>query len=1057
MLRPMQQKAASPIPDEDEATFQKLVALGLSRREFLSATAAASLLVLLDACTMGQASRAASSATIPPGSTAYEQALKLLHEAVLASPDHLVQRAADVVAAKDATKIVEFVRDRIAVVPIIENAGDPAMSRRWGTAATLRGGLGTLRDRADLLADMLNQAGFKAEVQVADRPATITAATLYKAKPAPSFKPDQGRVDLAAKLLRQAGAPAPAAEGTFNPGPDQAAAILSALPASVQTAHTRQDLLPPTLPVVVFDEGGKQRYAFAIGDLGISDNAPPRLGPRGEDDFGNVILTVSAMCNPALGSSTPRGQLVDLVHAAWPADQVFGHQVLVTFPPIQGPQAILDSGLAALPLRVPMLRLQNPSLTPDQLAKSVATGPLVTVHGDVLGTPAATTDPQGPYGTFHTLSAADRAAAIGRVQAMHASASGSSFPDVSVEFGATDASGAAVDGLDAPAFTLTENGNAVKSFALYSNAQAQPRPRVLVVYEGLPDPTPFKSDSEKQAFASSLAAAIAAQAAKTPFDVQVVRPGNEPTADGWVAPDAGKLAASFAGVEDSDDPWRSFGGAALDQRISAVVAVGDADVADSNSPHTLYYQHRLVTSGVPVYFMPVGNVKTANLQLIIALSGGTQLDIGDPATPGRVAGLIGTVASKWVGGGYRLRYTAPASGPAQRTVTVGLAGRAQPVASATYQVPPQPVPPPSFSGLYVTIQFGALTVQRRIAGVLLGSDPIEAISQDPGAEAETRATLDGITTIAFEPGTPTPAVLQDDVISSYLSVAPQFRIWGKATNDQLLKAVPNGIVRTPVLLPLLLGPSKVDPACVPGMRIAIVQERPVSATAAEMHVDLAVGLNELVPVSTDGRAVFKAAVATSVAECANEAGAVPDTAYARLAGVPVKGIAQDDFAGLNSWLGTVPAEKLLQWKELIRVYDGYHLVVPAGGAADAMWVVDRNTGVAKAVLLDSTGGGILRAECNPSPEDDMALLLADLSIMCSTPMAAGLAYYCVGINTAAAAMCVVQIFDKSADIGTPFGFIAGVAGLRGAIPPVAGFYIGVVLLLITVGSMGCFD
>jgi hypothetical protein len=146
----------------------------------------------------------------------------------------------------------------------------------------------------------------------------------------------------------------------------------------------------------------------------------------------------------------------------------------------------------------------------------------------------------------------------------------------------------------------------------------------------------------------------------------------------------------------------------------------------------------------------------------------------------------------------------------------------------------------------------------------------------------------------------------------------------------------------------------------------------------------------------------------------------------------------------------------LRWRELTRLYDDHHLVVPAGGAADAMWVVDPRTGVAKAVLLDSTGGGALREECNPSPEDDMALLLATLSILCSTPMAAGLSYYCVGINVSAAGMCVVQIFDKSADIGTPFGFIATVAGLRGAIPSFAGFYVGVVLLLITVGSMDCF-
>ncbi len=74
---------------------------GMSRREFLVATGAASLLLYLDACTFGQPSGATGSVTLPPGSSPYEQALKLLHQAVLASPDHLVQRAADMVSAKE--------------------------------------------------------------------------------------------------------------------------------------------------------------------------------------------------------------------------------------------------------------------------------------------------------------------------------------------------------------------------------------------------------------------------------------------------------------------------------------------------------------------------------------------------------------------------------------------------------------------------------------------------------------------------------------------------------------------------------------------------------------------------------------------------------------------------------------------------------------------------------------------------------------------------------------------------------------------------------------------
>jgi hypothetical protein len=1032
---------------------------GLSRREFLVATGAASLLLYLDACTFGQSS-AATSIPLPPGSSPYEQALKLLHQAVLASPDHLVQRAAEVVATKDATKIVDFVRDRIAVAPAQFEGRDPTQNRRWGSAATMRAGLGTLRERADVLADLLTQAGFKADIYMADRPAGITVESLYRVRTAHAFAPDKSRIDLAARVLRQAGLPAPPAQQPFNGGPDPSASILSALPAPAQVARVRADLLPQKVPVVVFKDGGKTRYAFATGDIGVVDSPPANLNPRqGEDDLLNVIVTVSAVCSPGIGSVTPRQQMIDLVTASWPADQVFGHHVLLTFVPLQGPKAILDSGLANLPLRVPVLHLQNDTVALDQRPKLAVAGSLITVHGDVLGPAAATASPNGDmagaFGTMKVLSDTDRKAAVDRAKSIRGTASATSFPDVYLEFAVDDASGAAIDGLDAPSFSVKEGGKAVDSFVLYSNANAQPRPRVLIIYEGLPGPNPFKTEADQQAFAASLAGAIVSQAARTPFDVQVIRPGHEPDPGQWAAPDKASLVAAFQGISDADDPWRSIGGTALDQRISAVIEVGDADVADPNSPHTLYYQRRVVEGRVPVFFMPVGGVKTANVQEIVSLSGGAQFDIGDPATPGKVASLAGAAAGKWIGGGYRIRYPAPVDGPAQRTVTLGLAGHDQPVATMTYQVPAQPIPPPSFAGLYVTVQFGDLYAQRRIAGAMLKSDPFEGISVNPNAVAETRAALDGVTTIAVEPGTPTPAALLDDLISSYLSAAPLVPIWNTATNDQLLKALPNGLKRTPVLLPSLLRQTKTDAACVPGMRLAIFQERAPTAGAVEVHCDLAIGLNEIIPLAGDRHAAFKAAVVTSVAQCAAEAATLSDSAYKRLEGVPLTAVASGDYAGLNTWMKTVPAEKLAAWIEIARVYDGYHLLLPAGGGVDALWVVDPRTGVAKAAMLDSTGGGFLMAECKLDGFAQEALTIAFLALFCSSGGEFFFPLWCVGINVVATLYCVIALFNGHADVGTPFGAIQPWVGLGRAGLEAVDISVGVMLILITLSDAGC--
>lgn len=218
----------------------------------------------------------------------------------------------------------------------------------------------------------------------------------------------------------------------------------------------------------------------------------------------------------------------------------------------------------------------------------------------------------------------------------------------------------------------------------------------------------------------------------------------------------------------------------------------------------------------------------------MSISGGARLDAADPSTPAKLAALVAPLASAWMSGSYRIRYQAHSAGPSQRTVTVGLAGQDQPLGTATCGVPAKPVPPPSFAGLYVTIAFGPLSATRRLAGLDIrpGGAPLGALD-DPAAVVETRAALDGVTTIAIEPGTPTGAAMLDDVLSSMLSIAPLVPIWKTASNDDILAAVKGGMRRTPFLLPALLRPTAVDQASAPGLRVAIFQERALTSDILE--------------------------------------------------------------------------------------------------------------------------------------------------------------------------------------------------------------------------------
>ena len=1029
---------------------------GWTRREFLGAVNAAALLVLLESCVPGSTSKAAATGT---ASNLIRQALTTLRAALRASPDHLAYRAQSIAAAKDSTKIVEFVRDSLAVIPPWGGSDDPG-AVRWGPAAALRGGQGTLRERADILADLLTRAGFKATVMAANRPQSIDVRAMY-AQRALKFAPDAGKVDSARSLLRAAGLPAASAQQPFIPGGGPASAILAALPASLQQARVRSDLLPDAVPVVQFSEAGKTRYAFALGDLGISDSAPAGLHNVGSSEDAPVVnITVSALSEPAIGSTTQGGRLIDLVSGSWRADKVVGRQVILTFSPTQGPQAVLDSGLSALPVRVPFLRVQTDSTAaPDP--SLIASGSMVTVQGDVLG-PAVGPSPSpgasvpGPYGPYLTLSDADRKAAEARVAGIKVAVNAAAFPEVELLMDVSDASGASVDGLDARSFAVSDAGTQVGAIAVYSNSRKVQRPRVLVIYDNFSGWWP--SDAAKAQFDSALASALATQAAATSFDVQAVNLGADPSADGWVAPDASKLTAFFAAAhEAADDPWGTCGGAALDQAVSAIVCVSDFNNGDGSASRLPTLQHRLTAAGVPVLAIPVGQsggqYDAATLGAIVKLTGG-QTFTADAAGVKAAAAAAAVAMKGWVGTAYRLRYTAPSSSPQQRTVSVGITGRSGPRGQATYQVPAQPVPPPSFAGLYVTIGVAGLQSVRRIAGVEISDrgGPL-SVTGDAAAIAQTRAAMDGITTIAFEPGSPTSAAILDDVVSSLLSVAPVADVPASPASTDYLKAVQNGFRRVPLPLASLLRRTAVDAQSAAGLKVVILQERPVSSTVTEQHADLAIGVNPIVPLTADPAAAFRSAVATSLAACAAEAASYPVSAYANLAGMAIKAIAASDYGAREAWLATLTSDQQAAWRAALIAYDGFHRLVPVDPKAAAMWVVDPNSGAAKAVLLDGTGGAMIRAACSADAFDQLAMAIAFLSVMCSFGGAALFPFYCVGIQVAAVGMTVAAYFKiagkRHDDIGTPFSLALGLAGLAGQDFLGLEGPIGIILMLIT--------
>ena len=1071
---------------------------GITRRSFLAAVNALALVAVLEACTgkhhpaaastsaTGSASTSATSfPSSPAASAATADFLAVLRQAVQASPDFLQQAAAKAVATKDVATISAFVRDRISVIPSWRQGDDPVYSKRWGARATLRGAAGSLRDRADLLAELLTAAGFTATVMSADLPSAIDLPTLYQVRAA-DFEPDETLYAKAVALL-PAGTVLPTSSPALSsatpvesPAEAAAKALAAAIPTSLRSATIRKDLLPTSVPVVVVGTApsgsspgasAAQQYLFALGDLTPTTTAPSGLSNAGESPSPQVSVTVSAMTNPAPGSTTPHGQLVELVSGTWLAEEVFGRQVMLSFVPPSGAVGFLNDP-ANQSVRIPMLRVQSelaayaappiaassPPASTTSFASTatdspidtpqVFNGPLITLQGDVLSQPSGSSDdataPVGAYGPMTALSASQLKSAIASATSMQATARATTFPEVELDVAVLDSAGNSVDGLDAAAFSITDNGTTPASIALMSNTASDNKPRILVIYDttGSVAET-WPSPAAKAAFEQSLATTLVAAAEQTPFDVQVLglNTASSPDPTKWAAPDQAGLLAAFAkaGGEYSV-VWGAVSGGGVDQGVVAILMVSDFQSNGELPTDIAAAQRRIGAAHIPVVCLTIGKPDITAVSTLISLSGGTQLDPLAPTTSSALAAFIKPLVAARTLHTYRMRYTASTGGSTTHMVTVSLTGRTTPVANAMYTASATPATPWSFAGLYVRIGVAEYdSGVRHLAGVnLAGNAAVEALDGS-AAMAETRAAIRGLTTIAFEPGSTTAAAIIDDLIACAQSVQPVLALPKTATAQNIVDAASKqGVRRVPAVLASLLLPAgpEATPTAVTTMRVAILQERGNAAGGVDIRLDLPPLLNTVEPVTTDPVAAFATALTLSSNAASAEATSFDASAFSSLTGRSLTFLPASTRGPWDTFIDALPAAQQPSWQAVLNTtyYTAtQHALVPSGGTTAAFWVIDAATGAATAVLLDGSGGAFTAdggTDCGPRDATPGEVILDTLNVLLALALAgciASGALWCMGQTAKAifaGASIVLAIVGAAANGGSITGVVA---------------------------------
>ena len=968
------------------------------------------------------------------GVNASKNDLEQMLAAVRQSPDHLTSRAAAAVSTKDAQKITRFVRDAIAVLPPPDPRAVPEIYSLWGSRGTLRGGAGVLRDRADLLAKLLGDAGFQTKVVAMTRPASLDEATLYAAKPA-AFSPDSAA--LRAIYTRQHIIPTTSSD---DPATDSAVAALaqqitSALPSGSAAATRDVAPLPDTIPIVEYVAGGMTAWAVALGDSDVVTERPPGVGAALDDAVSpKVTVSVAVALKAPIGAATDPTALTTVVEASYAAKDLVGRQLLLGCPPPGDPKTLLGQDFSASPTRIPTLRLMSPDDLPADAVGAVSGKPLLMSGAvlDVSDGPSPTVT--GPFGPLTALDASAHADAVARASALDGSVSASAFPVIELDLSLRDASNLPVNGLGASDFAVTEEGQSQAISVVLNGAPAAIR--VLVIYDTSGSianswPTP----ADRAAFEAKVANAIAGAAADKPFEVQVVGIGATPTTAGWRTPDATTLASDLASIgAATSDVWYSLGQMLPASGASVALMLSD-DASSLEDPTRIdEWKRNVGADAIPIGVVPLGTVDDAATQFIVDSSGGARLDPTSATFAADLTAFLKTHAGSAAVTNYRVRYRTTETGPATRHVAVKLATRPEIAAALTYTVPAAAdrTMPSGIAGLYVTVTVGSVQSVRKIAGADVSSRGAVILPLAANAVDETTTALACMHTVMFEPTRPTMAHLYDDALSALITQA-EFVPQANKGADAFVAALPK-MKAFPIVAPLLFeAPAAAsDPPLATGLRVAVLGSRFDGKELVQL-VDVVPEFN--VWTSTgDAATRFNRALARSLYISAREAQFCEQSAFADLQGTTWAVLAPGAGAPA-SWTDDIRA----RFRAVLDQYSSWICLVPADGATPALWVVDPATGSATAVSLDGRGGG---SDPGCKPDSDLVQMinaaLIYLSVVCTigspeevTPWA-----QCISANVFGIGVLAYGSFTSPAGFNFNFGVglvgaIAGFAKLKG--------------------------
>ena len=1034
-----------------EATEAAGRTLEMDRRRFLALLGSLAAAGTLAGCadpvpSPSLVSTAAPATPVPSqGPVGRYEVLRRLQAVIRQSPDHLGTLAATAVASKDPAVIVRFVQEHVAVLSATSRGADPTTEVRWGHRGALRAGAGTLRERADLIADLLGQAGIEGRVVKIPRPSSFPASV-----PAvPTFAPDPAAIAALWDPIDPTHPPIDgAADDVALKADETTERLLAALPSELRTARLVSSGLPESVPAVEFQHDGGTRWAVALGGEPLLTSKPDGLVWASDGVVPRVSVSVSVAFNPPAGATLDRTVLHEVLRGEWTADQVAGRQLVLGFASPGSAADAVGQDPRTSPIRQPVLRLVASEPLGDTLA-GVSGLHLSTAGGLVESSPDDPTHVIGPLGPLHLPSVTGTGGPT--VASLSGTVAAAAFPEVELRLQARRSDGTSVDGLTATDFRVTEGGAAQAVTVIANTAPAATR--ILVVYDTSGSVTDFwKSTARRATFEAALAKALGDAAAAHPFLAQVIGVGDSAREDGWTTPDPTLLGAAFAAARSNSDVWLTLGRSVPASGAAVALLISD-NVATDIPAEIPRFRRALRASGIPIGCLPVGGVDEAATNLILADGGGPRFDPTSPDLASKLGAFVSDRVTIAATTNYRLRYRAPDTGSASRAVRIAIAKSQAADLELTYAVPAESdrAAPSGIAGVYLSIRIGDHESRRRLGGVRASARGVPADTADAAAITDAMAAINGIHTISFEPALSTAAHLLDDVIGAALTAEPVEQAW--AAGPAAIVAAGAGWRRVPATIAWLAEavPNGLNAEAVPdGLRVTVLSDR-VGPDGLTQRTDIVPALNRAIGSGPDPASAFRAALRATLGVSLRESQVYGSSAAGQLGNASL--VLVPAFSTVDVVTAWSPQQRA-RLAPMVDEYADFHRLVPASGEIAAMWVVDPDTGSVTAVDADGRGGGTLLPDClTPSGSNQaMAFITVAIALISAACLAVGgePSFGCVGADVFGAVSAGLAAFTAPPDIpGSSFGAFSYGAGLAAAnIGSAAGRSIISVLLLI---------